>query len=112
MRYFDLPSPSPLNAPCIISTRLLSTIPHHAGLLTLVDILGDHGEHDMLDVLVFVHLRFVQTFVKVRRVVVLIRDTDTDELGHCEDGGGAAAGQNFATLMSSIRDLDTATHCD
>ena len=37
----------------------------------------------MLDVLVLVHLRLVQALVEVGRVVILVRDADTDELGHC-----------------------------
>ena len=37
----------------------------------------------MLDVLVLVHLRLVQALVEVGRVVILVRDADTDKLGHC-----------------------------
>ena len=37
----------------------------------------------MLDVLVLVHLRLVQALVEVGRVVILVRDANTDELGHC-----------------------------
>ena len=36
----------------------------------------------MLDVLVFVDLGLVEVLVEVRRVVVLVGDRNTDELGH------------------------------
>ena len=52
-------------------------------LLTLVLVVGGDGEHSVLDVLVLVHLRLVQALVEVGRVVILVRDPDTDELGHC-----------------------------
>ena len=52
-------------------------------LLTLVLVVGGDGEHGVLDVLVLVHLRLVQALVEVGRVVILVRDADTDELGHC-----------------------------
>ena len=52
-------------------------------LLTLVLVVGGDCEHGVLDVLVLVHLRLVQALVEVGRVVILVRDADTDELGHC-----------------------------
>lgn len=45
-------------------------------------IFGGDGEDGVLDVLIFVHLRLVQLLVEVRRVVILVRDADTDELCH------------------------------
>lgn len=36
----------------------------------------------MLDVLVFVDLGLVEVLVEIRRVVVLVSDRNTDELGH------------------------------
>ena len=42
----------------------------------------------MLKVLIFVHLRLVDLFVEVGRVVVLVRNADTNELGPCREGEG------------------------
>ena len=51
--------------------------------LTLVEVLGGDGEHRVLDVLVLLHLGLVECLVEVRRVVVLVGDSDADELGNC-----------------------------
>ena len=51
-------------------------------VLTLIMIIGSHGEDSVLDVLVLVHLSLVQHLVKVGRIVILVCDPDTDELGH------------------------------
>lgn len=52
-------------------------------VLTFVVIFGGDGEHGVLDVLILVHLCLVQLLVEVWRVVILVSDADTDELGHC-----------------------------
>lgn len=51
--------------------------------LTFVEIFSVDGEHRVLYVLVLLHFGFVEHLVKVRRVVVLIGDSDADELGNC-----------------------------
>ena len=51
-------------------------------LLTFVLVTGGHSQNGVLDVLVLVHLGFVETLVKVRRVVILVSNPDTDELRH------------------------------
>ena len=51
-------------------------------ILTLVLVGGGDGEHGVLDVLVLVHLGLIQTLVEVGWIVILVRNPDTDELGH------------------------------
>ena len=63
-----------------LHANLLSLLPN--SLLTLVQILGSDGEDGVLDVLILIHLSLVQGLVEERRVVILVRNADTDELGH------------------------------
>ena len=51
-------------------------------ILTFVLVTGGHSQNGVLDVLVLVHLGFVEALVKVRRVVILVSNPDTDELRH------------------------------
>ena len=50
--------------------------------LTLVEVFGGDGEHGVLDVLVLVHFGLVVGLVEIGRIVVLIGDSDTNELRH------------------------------
>lgn len=50
--------------------------------LTFILVVRSDGKNSVLNVLVLVHLGFVQLFVEVRRVIVLVGDGDSDELGH------------------------------
>lgn len=50
--------------------------------LTLVEIFGCDGEDRVLDIFVLVHFGLVVRLVKVRRVVVLVGDADTNEFRH------------------------------
>ena len=83
--------------------------------LTFVLVVGRDGEDGMLDVLVLVDLGLIQLFVEERRVVVLIRDPDSDEL--CDligltavvgpRRGRSVLGLNFqriSTLQLSVED--------
>ena len=47
--------------------------------LTFIVILGGDCEHRVLNVLVLVHLRFVQRLVEERRVVIFISNSDSNE---------------------------------
>jgi hypothetical protein len=45
-------------------------------------VLGGDGEHCVLYVLVLVHLRLVERLVEKRGVVILVGDSNADELGY------------------------------
>ena len=51
-------------------------------ILTFIFVVCSNSKNGVLDVFVLVDLGLVQVLVKVRRVVVLVRDSDTDELWH------------------------------
>lgn len=42
-----------------------------------------NGQDCMLDILVLIYLSLVQGFVKIRRIVVLISNTNADEFCNC-----------------------------
>lgn len=50
--------------------------------LTFILVAGGHSENRVLDILILIHFGLIQILVKVWRVVVLIRDADSNELGH------------------------------
>ena len=50
--------------------------------ITFILIVGGDGEDGVLDVLVLVDLGLVQVLVEVGRVVVFVRNTDSDIFGH------------------------------
>lgn len=54
-------------------------------VLTFVLVACGHCDDRMLNVLVLVHLRFVQRVLKVRRIVVFVADSDTNVFCHCFD---------------------------
>lgn len=68
---------------CVIT--LIVTTVLHLVLLTFIMILGRHRQHGVLYVLIFVNFGFVELLVKVRRVVVLISNADTNEFRDCKE---------------------------
>jgi hypothetical protein len=50
--------------------------------LTFVFIVGCDGEDGVLDVLIFIDLSLVEMFVKVWRVVVLVRNRNSNEFSY------------------------------
>lgn len=52
-------------------------------ILTFVVVLRSNREHGVLYVFVFIDFGLVQRLIEIRRVVVLVRDTDPYKLGYC-----------------------------
>lgn len=50
--------------------------------LTLVVIFGGDSEYRVLDILIFVYFSLVEAFVEIRRIVVLVSYSNTDEFRH------------------------------
>lgn len=55
----------------------------HTCPLTLVVIFGGDSEDCVLDIFIFVYFSLVEAFVEVRRIVVLVSYSNTDEFRHC-----------------------------
>ena len=51
-------------------------------ILTFVLVIGGDCQNRVLNVLILVHLSLVEALVEIGRIVVLVSDADTDELGH------------------------------
>lgn len=54
----------------------------HKYVLTFIVIFGGDGKDGVLNIFIFVDFRFIKSFVKVRGIVILICDANTDELGY------------------------------
>ena len=54
----------------------------HMCPLTLVVIFGGDSEYRVLDILIFVYFSLVEAFVEIRRIVVLVSYSNTDEFRH------------------------------
>lgn len=52
-------------------------------ILTLIVIFGGDGEYRMLNVFIFIYLRFIKGLVEVRRIIVFVGDANSDEFGDC-----------------------------
>lgn len=48
-------------------------------VLTFIVIFGGDSKDGVLDVFIFVHFRFVKSFIEVRWIVILVRNTNTDK---------------------------------
>ena len=51
-------------------------------ILTFVLVIGGDCQNRVLNVLILVHLSLVEALVEIGRIVVLVSNPDTDELGH------------------------------
>lgn len=52
-------------------------------ILTLVFVFGSNGNDRVLNVFIFINFRLIFSLVKVRRIVILVSDSNPNILGNC-----------------------------